>query len=156
MTGVQTCALPIFRVVAIAAKIVKPRRINRKANVTIKLGNPVFTTSQPLKAPIAMQRTKVNIIANQTGQPKVTESSAIDMPAKPIMDPTERSNSPAIINIQAPTAIIVNCADTTDQFIIPAGENIDRKSTRLNSSHVVISYAVFCLKKKKIQTKILL
>src|SRR5690625_5787253 len=28
---------------------------------------------------------------------------------------------------------------------------IDRKSTRLNSSHVAISYAVFCLKKKKKQ-----
>src|SRR5690606_40008954 len=28
-------------------------------------------------------------------------------------------------------------------------EKIDRKSTRLNSSHVQISYAVFCLKKKK-------
>src|SRR5207253_6865428 len=28
----------------------------------------------------------------------------------------------------------------------------DRKSTRLNSSHVAISYAVFCLKKKKIYT----
>src|SRR3989454_8837268 len=28
----------------------------------------------------------------------------------------------------------------------------DRKSTRLNSSHLVISYAVFCLKKKKIKT----
>src|SRR2546426_8556431 len=27
----------------------------------------------------------------------------------------------------------------------------DRKSTRLNSSHLVISYAVFCLKKKKSQ-----
>src|SRR5690625_5949036 len=27
-------------------------------------------------------------------------------------------------------------------------ENLDRKSTRLNSSHVAISYAVFCLKKK--------
>src|SRR2546426_4838951 len=27
----------------------------------------------------------------------------------------------------------------------------DRKSTRLNSSHLVISYAVFCLKKKKIK-----
>src|SRR2546426_2111708 len=27
----------------------------------------------------------------------------------------------------------------------------DRKSTRLNSSHLVISYAVFCLKKKKFQ-----
>src|SRR5207249_9802618 len=30
----------------------------------------------------------------------------------------------------------------------------DRKSTRLNSSHVSISYAVFCLKKKKKKTKI--
>src|SRR2546426_6969257 len=31
----------------------------------------------------------------------------------------------------------------------PPGTKIDRKSTRLNSSHLVISYAVFCLKKKK-------
>src|SRR5690625_5598810 len=30
-----------------------------------------------------------------------------------------------------------------------AAELINRKSTRLNSSHVAISYAVFCLKKKK-------
>src|SRR2546426_4589586 len=30
---------------------------------------------------------------------------------------------------------------------------IDRKSTRLNSSHLVISYAVFCLKKKKKKQK---
>src|SRR5690606_12826841 len=32
------------------------------------------------------------------------------------------------------------------------GGGIDRKSTRLNSSHVKISYAVFCLKKKKSAT----
>src|SRR5690606_41789714 len=31
----------------------------------------------------------------------------------------------------------------------PHGWLLDRKSTRLNSSHVKISYAVFCLKKKK-------
>src|SRR3712207_9070825 len=31
------------------------------------------------------------------------------------------------------------------------GEAVDRKSTRLNSSHANISYAVFCLKKKKTQ-----
>src|SRR2546429_4540422 len=34
--------------------------------------------------------------------------------------------------------------------------NRDRKSTRLNSSHGYISYAVFCLKKKKNYTKIIL
>src|SRR5256885_1171945 len=33
---------------------------------------------------------------------------------------------------------------------VPSGfASLDRKSTRLNSSHLVISYAVFCLKKKK-------
>src|SRR5437588_9015450 len=34
----------------------------------------------------------------------------------------------------------------------PFGSLEDRKSTRLNSSHTVISYAVFCLKKKKKDT----
>src|SRR5437868_4241477 len=36
-----------------------------------------------------------------------------------------------------------------DPDVIMVGEIRDRKSTRLNSSHVSISYAVFCLKKKK-------
>src|SRR3712207_6957002 len=37
-----------------------------------------------------------------------------------------------------------------DDFVIPLGvAEVDRKSTRLNSSHANISYAVFCLKKKK-------
>src|SRR2546422_8523806 len=39
-------------------------------------------------------------------------------------------------------------ASTLRQFLC-AREFIDRKSTRLNSSHGYISYAVFCLKKKK-------
>src|SRR5256885_5278017 len=36
------------------------------------------------------------------------------------------------------------------------GQPRDRKSTRLNSSHLVISYAVFCLKKKKNRDAILI
>src|SRR5439155_23164819 len=35
------------------------------------------------------------------------------------------------------------------QRLSPPAAGPDRKSTRLNSSHVAISYAVFCLKKKK-------
>src|SRR5436309_11018315 len=35
----------------------------------------------------------------------------------------------------------------------PGERGQDRKSTRLNSSHVKISYAVFCLKKKKIKNE---
>src|SRR3712207_7343161 len=38
----------------------------------------------------------------------------------------------------------------TDVLLAGRGEeHVDRKSTRLNSSHANISYAVFCLKKKK-------
>src|SRR5258708_9953265 len=43
-----------------------------------------------------------------------------------------------------PARQIRSIADTT------VCEPIDRKSTRLNSSHQIISYAVFCLKKKNI------
>src|SRR5256885_1164593 len=44
---------------------------------------------------------------------------------------------------EASNAVTLN---TTFTPVVPA---TDRKSTRLNSSHLVISYAVFCLKKKK-------
>src|SRR5439155_17658869 len=40
-------------------------------------------------------------------------------------------------------------ADAKDHRGAGARVHQDRKSTRLNSSHVAISYAVFCLKKKK-------
>src|SRR5690606_42012013 len=43
--------------------------------------------------------------------------------------------------------IFERMADETRQRSFP--RMLDRKSTRLNSSHVKISYAVFCLKKKK-------
>src|SRR3989475_4893309 len=39
--------------------------------------------------------------------------------------------------------------DATACAVFPSTVRIDRKSTRLNSSHSQISYAVFCLKKKK-------
>src|SRR5256885_12933937 len=39
--------------------------------------------------------------------------------------------------------------DKLSHLPIIADPSQDRKSTRLNSSHLVISYAVFCLKKKK-------
>src|SRR5256885_12725225 len=46
-----------------------------------------------------------------------------------------------LIRIRAPSG--------TARQISSISSFVDRKSTRLNSSHLVISYAVFCLKKKK-------
>src|SRR5690606_40547894 len=52
---------------------------------------------------------------------------------------------PAVVEADHPEA----SRQTRDERLpAPAGVPEDRKSTRLNSSHVKISYAVFCLKKK--------
>src|SRR5690625_6760880 len=52
--------------------------------------------------------------------------------------------------------ILSACGRDNLTALVPKGYgaeiSIDRKSTRLNSSHVAISYAVFCLKKKKTRT----
>src|SRR5256885_10249348 len=53
---------------------------------------------------------------------------------------------------RARTALAVDArrpASWIETHILIVTGNLDRKSTRLNSSHLVISYAVFCLKKKK-------
>src|SRR5690349_23410354 len=47
--------------------------------------------------------------------------------------------------VKVPTDFIVQVRGVMAQSVTA----LDRKSTRLNSSHVEISYAVFCLKKKK-------
>src|SRR5688500_19937936 len=50
-----------------------------------------------------------------------------------------------------PDVSVYDAADVPQAFDAnrDAKRKLDRKSTRLNSSHLVISYAVFCLKKKK-------
>src|SRR5947199_5851198 len=46
-------------------------------------------------------------------------------------------------------AAITQFTDVTQYFFLTFGLCLDRKSTRLNSSHLGISYAVLCLKKKR-------
>src|SRR5437868_12082728 len=52
------------------------------------------------------------------------------------------------------TSSSTGCCDAANPSHAATGRR-DRKSTRLNSSHVSISYAVFCLKKKKIHYMLL-
>src|SRR5687768_17882279 len=49
--------------------------------------------------------------------------------------------------------LLAGCRSGEQQRPAVRAEALDRKSTRLNSSHGYISYAVFCLKKKKINKK---
>src|SRR5947209_15380584 len=67
--------------------------------------------------------------------------------------PTSATRSPGLtVNDTGPSAVVsgrVGYANATSSNQIAP----DRKSTRLNSSHANISYAVFCLKKKKKRNK---
>src|SRR5436309_12598645 len=50
--------------------------------------------------------------------------------------------------VPSPWSLVAERSSHMPQKVRIIGVPIDRKSTRLNSSHVKISYAVFCLKKK--------
>src|SRR5690554_7435298 len=66
-------------------------------------------------------------------------------------DPSQTRNIyDCLINDVHPSEVILK-TENPNLDILPS--HIDRKSTRLNSSHVRISYAVFCLKKKKKKKK---
>src|SRR3712207_8020862 len=62
-------------------------------------------------------------------------------------DPTRLQELLLAQRTGAPTLVLV--PPGVDRGLPKPGLALDRKSTRLNSSHANISYAVFCLKKKK-------
>src|SRR2546430_5166244 len=66
--------------------------------------------------------------------------------ALPISQFTQLGDEPVLQNVIEGLAILRNFRD---HLRTPPPRGADRKSTRLNSSHSQISYAVFCLKKKK-------
>src|SRR5690606_40456241 len=55
-----------------------------------------------------------------------------------------------LYQVSRPSLSVISLPNTGER---PRNSTADRKSTRLNSSHVKISYAVFCLKKKRKKNK---
>src|SRR5262245_24193866 len=99
---------------------------------------------------ITRDRRRVLWLAHESAPKNVT---AVDVtnPKKPsvivqtaLPHDKMRSNSLDLVG-----DLLVVAYQTREPGMTPAGFEIDRKSTRLNSSHLGISYAVFCLKKKK-------
>src|SRR5258707_11729212 len=63
---------------------------------------------------------------------------------------TSERNYPFFLQVDVPTpTTFTPFRSVSDGFPTVNSVPLDRKSTRLNSSHANISYAVFCLKKKK-------
>src|SRR5438034_6352953 len=83
------------------------------------------------------------------------------MPAADLAQRLDGGEHVQVLDIRSPERVAqgrVAFGATLDFRALAASEmyrlpSLDRKSTRLNSSHTVISYAVFCLKKKKKKKK---
>ena len=101
-----------------------PRKMKRNASVTINDGSPVLSTMEPFTAPTRAAKINVIGIAKTKGSPKVTTQEPKIRPAKAIIDPIERSNSPPIISIAAPIAKMPSWAAGVIKFIIPESVNM--------------------------------
>src|SRR2546429_6836050 len=103
--------------------------------------NPSFEVISPL-----LSRTKVYILEPLT-TPQIVEllRRALADKARGLLAVPGRGNEPTEVSDD----ILFRIASFANGDARAAYNTLDRKSTRLNSSHGYISYAVFCLKKKK-------
>src|SRR3712207_7766929 len=93
----------------------------------------LFPYTTLFRSPGGVQGGSVGGVATGATTPTTTTPP----PAKSAPQPTPKPDAKPTVKVEA------------SQITSPATPS-DRKSTRLNSSHANISYAVFCLKKKKI------
>src|SRR5205807_10265421 len=102
------------------------------------------TTPPPPNSTLFPYTTLFRSLSHAARHARRTEQAGIETGSCPDGDTGERAGVCQVNprTHRAPNGIGALCGITSLQ-------TEDRKSTRLNSSHLVISYAVFCLKKKK-------
>src|SRR5690554_1720142 len=109
-----------------------------------KVAEAVATTLGPKGRNVALDK--------KFGAPTVTHDGVTVAKEIELEDPYENMGAQLLKEAATKTNDIAGDGTTTATVLAQAIVNEDlrdRKSTRLNSSHVRISYAVFCLKKKK-------
>src|SRR5258708_6173772 len=99
---------------------------------------PASETNSPLSAWLA-------------AQPNIHSWSADFIQTRMFKSLTQPLTSSGQVWFEEPNRFRWELGHPPQTIAVRATDEIDRKSTRLNSSHQIISYAVFCLKKKKKQ-----
>src|SRR3712207_7332518 len=94
-----------------------------------------------------MAPTKTSTTAAVKTDPPINPAwAASEMPSKEVVPVARQKMMIATKSAASPILVTMNAFKAAS-----LADGLDRKSTRLNSSHANISYAVFCLKKKKKQ-----
>src|SRR4051812_4329471 len=121
--------------------------------IDIKRGSGAFLTSFEQEVALA---TEMIEIGQSHGCPVTALFTAMDRPlGRACCNALEVEEAIATLNGEGPEDLVEVTLALSAEMLLMAGiasdgeSARDRKSTRLNSSHMSISYAVFCLKKKK-------
>src|SRR2546422_6143482 len=104
----------------------------------------------------SLKYSAVGRIVDETQPYNAALRSLHDVPSWPVSQHGKHwslalSEEPGCLHEQSEVLFATEAAGV--QSVRPSAQLLDRKSTRLNSSHGYISYAVFCLKKKKKKKK---
>src|SRR5256885_8939633 len=89
-----------------------------------------------------------NIAGMGWGKIREYESNRARLSVEECVDSAVQCPAP-VVSICGGEPLVYKGIDEVVTQVLELGKTIDRKSTRLNSSHLVISYAVVCLKKKR-------
>src|SRR2546426_4872135 len=131
VTGVQTCALPISQAIKVDVRVIAATNKSLKEEVALgRFRDDLFYRLNVLHialAPLRERKVDIPLLVRRF----IAEFAALH--ERPF-----RGVTPEALQILVDADWPGNVRQLRD-----------RKSTRLNSSHLVISYAVFCLKKKK-------
>jgi hypothetical protein len=87
--------------------------MNSVASVTMNDGSPVRTTMRPLITPRNVVAIIAMMIDSQTGRPQMVTPMPMRIPAKPTIEPIDRSNSPAIMSRATAVATMPTWAATS-------------------------------------------
>jgi hypothetical protein len=88
----------------------------------MKEGSRVLTTISPLNQPTTIATAKAERIPPHSGKPSSRTVSPMTTPAKPTIEPTERSNSPAMMSSAAAVAMMPSSAESVRNVIEPCSE----------------------------------
>src|SRR5256885_5338194 len=148
VTGVQTCALPIYVLMAWENEALLAVRALGADKLEIVVPSVSILAEPPVAVvdKVALRRGTREVAMAYLGYLYSQEGQEI------IARHGYRPRDPEVAARHAARFPPLKLATIAD-FGGWAQVQRDRKSTRLNSSHLVISYAVFCLKKKKVNNE---
>src|SRR4051812_40118467 len=91
-----------------------------------------------------------NVVLDKSfGAPRITKDGVTVAKEIELDDKFENMGAQMVREVASKTSDTAGDGTTTATVLVPSPAVSDRKSTRLNFSHMSISYAVFCFKKKK-------